>query len=113
MTDDQQQREHFRVRYPITKRPKVKIDGCQYQIVELSKGGLRMSTYLGLSTSEPPETIYTEVTLACGLVRSISASYVRRDRKEFVLAELQGITPGDVMEEQQYLIRNDPMFGRD
>jgi hypothetical protein len=113
MTDDAQQRRHYRVRYPIAERPKLAIDESQYEILELSEGGLRLSVYLGIESSPLPETIHAEITLACGRTRSITASFTRQEGEEHICTGLEGISLSDITEEQRYLIRKYPSFGRE
>lgn len=113
MTDDAQQRQHYRVRYPMAERPKITIDESQYEILELSEGGLRLAVYLGIEPSRLPETFHVEITLACGRTRSITASFTRQEGEEYICTELEGISMNDITEEQRYFIRKYPSFGRE
>ena len=111
MTDREQKRRHYRVRYPISERPRLTIEGSQFEILELSEGGLRMSVLRAIWPSTAPRAIDAEITLASGKTCTITASFDRQEDKEYVYTGLHGIFSNDIIQEQRYLMKKYPSFG--
>jgi hypothetical protein len=104
MSDER--REFFRIRYPSVERPQMEVGENRFDVAELSEGGLRV-----LGEFEELESGHqTEATLRLlgGSSLQVMAAFSRIDDGEAVFDNLQGVSFGEMMNEQRYLIRKYP-----
>ncbi|MBI1310876.1 hypothetical protein GC176_06170 [bacterium] len=104
MSDER--RQFFRVRYPSVERPEIEIAGGRYDVVELSEGGLRvLGDFVEL---ESTQQIEATLRLLSGDALAITATFSRIEEGEAIFDHLRGISFGEMMNEQRYLIRKYP-----
>ena len=104
MSDER--REFFRIRYPSVERPNIDIDDNRYDVAELSEGGLRvLGEFSDLESTQP---VKARLHLLSGEAVNVTASFSRIDEGEAVFDQLEGISFGEMMNEQRYLIRKYP-----
>lgn len=101
MGDESNQRNYFRLRYPIGVHPVLAIDGRSLDVTELSEGGLRV---LAAGTLQVLGRRVAGVLHLCsgGSLR-VEARVTRLDGEECVLTRLQGVDFAAVLREQQHL----------
>lgn len=108
MPNDDDQRHHFRVRYPAGARPAIRLGEAQLSVSELSEGGMRI---VGMSADVAAGTpVRGTMELCAGERRDVSAVVGRIDGDERVLIQLDGISFAVVMREQQHLVRRFPDY---
>jgi c-di-GMP-binding flagellar brake protein YcgR len=103
------QRNFFRVQYPVTVRPTLESNGKALTVTELSEGGMRVA---GGDRLEVGTEVSGTLRLACGETLEISARVHRVQADEHVLVDLVGLSFPSVMREQQHLIATCPGYGR-
>ena len=103
------QRNFFRVQYPVTARPTLTSDGKALTVTELSEGGMRVT---GGAALEIGSEVAGTLLLACGEALEVTARVHRVQGDEFVLVDLKGLSFPSVMREQQHLIATCPGYGR-
>lgn len=108
MPNDDDQRHHFRVRYPAGARPAFKLAENQLSVSELSEGGMRV---VGMSTDIAEDTsVRGTIELCAGGRCEVSAVVGRVDGAERILIQLEGVSFAAVMREQQHLVRRFPDY---
>lgn len=104
MSDER--REFFRIRYPSVERPQMEVGNDRFDVAEVSEGGLRV---LGeFEELESGHQIEASLRLLCGNSLNVTASFLRIEDGEAVFDDLQGVSFGEMMNEQRYLIRKYP-----
>lgn len=103
------EREHFRVVYPLTARPRITIDEREYAVVDCSEGGLRYD-----SRMEPaPElgtAVIARIRFRRGAELDVAGRIVRVQSGTIaVRLDLPGIPMATILDEQRYLRTNFPM----
>ena len=99
------QRQHFRIEYPIPDRPKVEIDGKLYPVLDLSEKGLKL---LGGPRFKPKTTtkIHGKVYFHDKTMCHVIGVVLRVNDDESVVLKLSdGVPLPKIMDEQRQLIR--------
>jgi len=108
MSNDEDRRKYFRVRYPNNATPLLVTGDRTYAVTELSEGGMRV---LGMDESVPIGTpVAGRLELLSGEHFEVESQIGRRDEEECILIHLTGITFASVMREQQHIVREFPDF---
>ena len=108
MSKDNEQRDHFRIRYPWGTNPTLRVAGEARIVTELSEGGVRV---VGVpDTAASGEVVSGSLELCCGERYEVTAVVGRREDEECVLVQLTGVSFATVMREQQHLVQHHPTF---
>lgn len=108
MSRDEEQRDHFRIRYPWGTNPTLHTADLELPVTELSEGGVRVLGFAEDVAAGAP--VSGELELCCGERHKVTAVVGRREAKECVLVELTGVSFASVMREQQHLVQQHPTF---
>lgn len=103
-------RDHYRVRYPITERPRLFTENQPCEILDCSSQGLR---YLLSKQAPPPIGAIVEgmVRFRRGATVSVTGVVVRvRDKEVALYFPNSGIPASILLEEQRYLHTHYPMW---
>lgn len=100
------QRNHFRLVYPPSDRPKLRIGRIDHEVIDLSEGGLRFATTQGYKP-KPGDMLKGEVVFRDRKTAPIQGRVVRFDAEEnqCSLEFIQGIPLAKMMEEQRILLQ--------
>lgn len=103
MSDER--RRHFRLRYPISVRPPIEIDGNVFSVVDLSEGGLKFhgsrSTYPAAGTN-----VVGKIQFSDGTRAEVRGQMVRVTvGGDCVLQLTQGVPLARMMDEPRNMIR--------
>jgi hypothetical protein len=103
----QQERQHFRLRYPLAAQPTLTVDGRSYGVTELSEGGLRLIA--GPSGRLAPAwSVRGELMLAVGSTIEIQGTVLRIDDAHVIVRLDLGPTFKDMVAEQRYVAQRFP-----
>lgn len=102
-----EQRQHYRINYPLAARPWLRIGSEELIVTELSEKGCRV---LWRSPPLKGKLIAGRIKLYTGEIREISGEVGRRCGREVVLQSLIGLDFADMITEQRALIRDFPRF---
>jgi hypothetical protein len=102
-----QQRQFFRLRYPLAAQPTLTADGARYAVTELSEGGLRLiaGPYGRLA---PTWDVQGELRLATGDTIAIQGRVLRIDDAHVVVKLTHGPSYKDMLAEQRYVAQRYP-----
>ena len=106
MDESLQRRRYFRIRYPLTARPKVVLEGLEIAVTELSEEGLRV-----LLEELPKPCLTMEVDAMVGLrggQHRTRAKYLRTVEDEAVLTLAPPVPQTLIMAEQRWLVGRYP-----
>jgi hypothetical protein len=104
---NQQERQHFRLRYPLAAQPTLTVDGRRYGVTELSEGGLRLIA--GPSGRLAPAwSVRGELMLATGATIEIQGSVLRIDDAHVIVKLDLGPSFKDMVAEQRYVAQRFP-----
>ncbi len=108
MSNEEDRRKYFRVRYPNIAHPLLVLRDKALAVTELSEGGMRV---LEMDPNIPKGTPVTgRLELLHGEQFEVEAQVGRWEAEECVLVYLSGITFASVMREQQHLVQEFPDF---
>ena len=102
----QSRREFFRLPYPVTTGATLAIDGTNYQVEEVSEGGLRLVSAKG--RIEVAARVQGTLTLTMGLRCKVLGTVLREDGETLVLRLERGPSCYDLMREQRHVAKNYP-----
>lgn len=113
MSEDQyngdNRREHYRIIYPLTCRPKLKIVRKEYDVVDISESGIKF-----LFRKDPALTagaaIRGEMTFAAGDSLNIEGKILRIDEEIVILKLNRKIPFWKIVDEQRYIKENYPEY---
>ena len=103
------QREYFRLSYPRRMMPTILIDETEYRISEISERGLRIQVQT-LAGFPPGGEVTGIITFKDGARIEISGVTLRWDKREVIVAPLEGVTFRRIVIEQRSLIREFPLL---
>lgn len=109
--DGRERRRHFRMRYPIQKRPFIEVNDHVCQLTELSEGGLRFRCddwKAPLSEDVTARVHFDDGTT----VILVGAEVKRHDKDEVVLSFRDGVSLARMVREQRRIIRASLIEGR-
>ncbi|MBW2148868.1 MAG: PilZ domain-containing protein [Deltaproteobacteria bacterium] len=93
--DGTQKRDHFRVTYPYTERPKLTITGEGFDIIDISEKGIKFS----LDT-----TLRATISFHDGESLHVEGKIIRIRNNEIVVHLSKDIPPERISTEQRYLM---------
>lgn len=96
-----EKRNYFRIVYSLSKRPRLKTGKLDYEVADISQGGIR---FVSRHKSKPAKRIQGNLTFLCGVSIDLKGTVVWEQDNQFGLL-LEDPIPSDKMEkEQQYVI---------
>jgi hypothetical protein len=98
-----QQRDYFRIPYPVTERPRLVIGVDEFQIVDLSESGARIAL-----DSEPPaavESFPATVQFKDGTTVKVVAAIQRQEQGELVLRFADNLPYAIIAAQQRRLLQ--------
>jgi hypothetical protein len=95
-------REFYRLRYPIIDRPKLEMNGQQFDVTEIAERSLQFAQADNLRFQIGTEISGT-VTFNDGQTVNIFGRFGRIRRNEGVIVELEGVDLSRMFKEQSYL----------
>ncbi len=102
-----QQRQHFRLRYPVAGQPSLVIGSVSFPVSELSEGGMRI--LLGRPGNiAPTGNLRGTLTLAGGATIEVQGTVLRIEDQAVVLQLTTGPTYSEMLSEQRYVARRFP-----
>ena len=107
------QRKYYRLPYPDSIMPTIQIGESEYLVPEISEGGLRIRQCRRVDSSpflefEVGEEVTGTITFDDGDTVCITGVIFRRDKEEYVIAPLDGITFRRVVLEQRRILHRFP-----
>ncbi|MCB1623654.1 MAG: PilZ domain-containing protein [Pseudomonadales bacterium] len=102
-----QKREHFRLRYPLLARPRLKMSEATAIVTELSERGMRLST-VKLPALDAQSPVAGNLKLACGTLCDIRGNVIRVDGDELIVSLTEGPSYGDMVAEQRCIAQRFP-----
>ncbi|MDC0609197.1 PilZ domain-containing protein [Vibrio sp.] len=108
-SEGEQRRQYFRLRYPKSARPVIRVEDKTFSVCESSEGGLRVlmgqvaSLYCGLRMSATV-SLHNESDV------DIEGSILRFDDNEVVIKLDKGLSFKDMVAEQRYVKQKFPNF---
>ncbi len=102
-----QKREHFRLRYPLLARPRLRMADLTGSITELSERGMRLSlAKLTALTADTP--VVGSLKMACGTLCDIRGTVIRVDGDEIIVSLSEGPSYKDMITEQRHIAQRFP-----
>ncbi|MEE9609726.1 MAG: hypothetical protein V3W19_00660 [Desulfatiglandales bacterium] len=92
--DREENREFFRVKYPVADRPKLKIAREEFDIVDISEKGIKFDL---------KKTIHATITFHDGESLTIEGRFLRTHNNEIVIQPLEAISSERITKEQRNL----------
>ena len=106
MSSADERRQFYRIRFPAKERPALRLGvNGEYLVTELSEGGLRI---MGLNG--PRGIVDGQLVFSDGRSQSVRGRVSRQCGQETIIAELSGVTFGDMMMEQRRLLAAYPFL---
>jgi hypothetical protein len=103
----EQQRQHFRLRYPLAAQPTLRVAGHSFAVTELSEGGMRIIT--GPAGRIAPDwDVRGELVLATGDTVPVDGYVLRIDDSYVVVKLMHGPSYKDMFAEQRYVAQRYP-----
>jgi hypothetical protein len=103
----EQQRQYFRLRYPLAAQPTLRVGGQTFAVTELSEGGMRIIA--GPAGRIAPEwNVRGELRLATGDTVPVEGSVLRIDDAHVVVKLDRGPSYKDMLAEQRYVAQRYP-----
>ena len=106
---EEQRREHFRVFYPVSERPKIRILGEDYDVAEAAERGIKFCARKG-AENKFEEIVYATITFHDGEFYDFEGKVKRLEKDEIVLQLSKGIPYKRIVKEQRYLIKKYPGY---
>lgn len=99
-----ERREHFRVRYPYTERPRMIIDNGTYSVMDISEHGLRFAKEDDLLHDFTNEALKGVLSLGTGRKLFFEGKVVRNSRDEVGVYINDALPFDTILEELNHLI---------
>ena len=95
-------RRHFRIRYPLSLRPRIVIGGRSVAVIDVSEGGIRFVRQPGIPcrTGIP---VSGAIHLRCGDTAPVHGSVVRATSEDVALSFARGVSFNTILREQRVL----------
>ena len=98
----QNKREYFRLQYPVIDRPKLQLNGRDFQVFEISEKGLQFA-HADKFAFPMGAAVSGLITFHDGQTVSVSGKFVRYQPLVHIIADLEGIDLQRMLKEQLYL----------
>ncbi|MDH4027873.1 MAG: PilZ domain-containing protein [Nitrospirota bacterium] len=113
MTDNrfsgENKRQHYRIVYPISCRPSLKITRKEFEVVDISESGIRFLNKKWAPFT-PGVRIQAEITFNDGDTLEIDGEILRVDDQVSILKLHNSIPFWKIVEEQRYIKKNYPDY---
>ncbi len=98
-------REHYRVEYPISSRPKLIIEGIQYEVMDVSEKGIR---FLSESSNEfqVESEVKGKIVFHDNEVQEVEGTILRVAEKQTIIYLSVNISFFIIVQEQRYIRDN-------
>ena len=96
-----ERRTYFRIAYPPTNRPKLFVGKYEFEIADISEGGLR---FINNQKIELETTVRGTTTFLCGESMDIEGNIVWQQNSETGLLLKDYISPATMEKEKQFVI---------
>jgi PilZ domain len=103
----EQQRQHFRLRYPLAAQPTLRVAGHAFAVTELSEGGMRIISGPA-GRLAPSWDVHGELLLATGDTVPVDGIVLRIDDAHVVVKLLRGPSYKEMLAEQRYVAQRYP-----
>ncbi len=102
--DFQNTRQYYRIRYPLSYRPKVRIQGkdSDHDVIELSERGVRF-LYKGTGQYNKGAELQVHLVFHDGESIKLSGELLRVEKEDLILHFQENIPLSRIMKEQRYL----------
>lgn len=108
MSDDRfNQRRYFRLAYPVSLMPTMQIGERRFRVSEISEGGIRICC-TNRWEFKVKEEVTGELSFVDGDAIAIEGVVLRYDRRDFVIAPIEGISFKHVVAEQRRVLAECP-----
>jgi hypothetical protein len=102
-------REHFRVRYPISCRPGLRLLNCLFEVIDISEHGIRFSGNK-INQLQAEMEVMATVTFNDGSSLKVKGRILRVDKEVAVMYIAESIPFGRIMAEQRFIKVNYPKY---
>lgn len=102
-------REHYRIIYPLTCRPKLRIVRKEYDVVDISESGVKFLHNRGAKLT-PGSKIEAEITFDDGSSLDIHGEILRINDNILILKLHRGIPFWKIVDEQRYVKNKYPGY---
>ncbi len=103
----EQQRQYFRLRYPLAAQPTLRVGGLTFAVTELSEGGMRLIVGPA-GRIAPTWDVRGELRLATGSTVAVEGSVLRIDESHVIVKLDRGPSYKDMLAEQRYVAQRYP-----
>jgi len=105
-TENEEQRKYYRIEYPASMRPTIKITKNEFEVVDISEKGVRFSVDEEMIFGR---WVSAEVTFCDGETVTIEGRIVRKHENNIgMLLSIKAIPYSKILSEQRYLARFNP-----
>ncbi len=102
-------REHYRIRYPLSCRPKLTIRNSEYETIDISERGIRFSCK-EINEFQTGIELEVSITFHNGEYLDLEGEILRTDEKVAVLRLSKSIPFKRIVAEQRYIKLNYPEY---
>ena len=95
-------REHYRIVYPLSCRPKLKIIKKEYEVMDISESGIKFLHRNGIELT-PGSKIHAEITFDNGTSLDIDGEILRIDDYIMILKLQHSVPFWKIVDEQRYI----------
>lgn len=108
----QEQREHYRIRYPVEERPTFECQGRQYEVIDLSEKGLAFRRGAQDSIAQTPGLLKGRILFKSGEFAAITGKVLRHTEDTVILILQIGVPLSIIMKEQRQLLQRFGQLGK-
>lgn len=99
------ERRHYRVQYPTTIRPVLATEAAEYEVIDLSEGGLRYKPGAN-PTPAVGDQVEGTVRFKSGVQAPVRGKVVRHQGAEVALSLEVGVPLRVILDEQRFLLQS-------
>ena len=99
----EERRRHYRIRYPVMRRPLVDVWGQRYEVIDMSEGGVRFQCPDPQSVA-PGQPVQAVITFDDTGKADVEGTVVRVERRRVALQFTVGIPYSRIVREQLHLL---------
>lgn len=106
-----EQRQHYRIRYPLFDRPTFECQGKKYPIIDISEQGLAFAVPNRSAARSFTPPLTGRIVLKSGDAVTVSGKILRSSDDTVILLLKQGVPYALVMKEQRFLLQKYGQLG--
>jgi len=99
----QERRRHYRIRYPVMRRPRVQVWGQQFDVIDVSESGVRFQCPSAQGVT-PGQAVQAVITFDDAGSSDVEGLIVRIEPKRVAVAFTVGIPYSRIVREQLHLL---------